>query len=79
MAKNKYNLVRSEIDLGQYIKELGSNVDSYLKVQDGRGQKAFRSAYNCYGGFQAQNTSGGSSFYTNALEIYMYEVLVAME
>lgn len=68
MAKNKYKFGKSEIDLEQYINELGSNVDSYLE-STGWGEeqkKQFRDAYNQYmEGFQAQNTSGGSRFYTN--------------
>lgn len=68
MTKNKYKFGKSEIDLEQYINELGSNVDSYLE-STGWGEeqkKQFRDAYNQYmEGFQAQNTSGGSRFYTN--------------
>lgn len=68
MAKNKYKFGKSEIDLEQYINALGSNVDSYLE-STGWGEeqkKQFRDAYNQYmEGFQTQNTSGGSRFYTN--------------
>ncbi|MGN0967092.1 MAG: hypothetical protein ACI4OP_05885 [Candidatus Coprovivens sp.] len=48
MAKNKYKFGKSEIDLEQYINELGSNVDSYLE-STGWGEeqkKQFRDAYN---------------------------------